>query len=72
MVVVDNNPAELDLIKDVEPAAETYWLKRVPDEMQAPGDELSRLRFFEARRYTGLGSRHQHTVCRTLDDIGFA
>ncbi len=72
VVVVDNNPAELDLIKDVGPAVQTYWLKRVPDEMGVPGDELSRLRFFEARRYAGLASRHQHAVCRTLDDIGFA
>ena len=71
VVVVDNNPAELDLIKDVAPAVETYWLKRVPDETGAPGDELSRLRFFEARSYAGLTSRHQHTVCRSLDDIGF-
>lgn len=33
VITVDNNPAELDLIKDIAAATETYCINRVPDEM---------------------------------------
>lgn len=69
IVLVDNNPAELDLLKDAIPDAQTYWINRVPDEKLVPDDESSRLKFLEARRYVDRSWRHQHIACRTLNGI---
>ena len=69
IVVVDNNPDELDLVKDVTPEAETYWMNRVPENMRVPADELSRLKFLEARKYLEKTPSHQHIPCRRLDDV---
>jgi FMN phosphatase YigB (HAD superfamily) len=69
VVVVDNDPTELDLVKDLEPGIETYWMNRVPDEMRSPTDELSSRKFFEARRYLERIVRHRHIPCRSLDSI---
>jgi phosphoglycolate phosphatase-like HAD superfamily hydrolase len=67
--VVDNDPTELDLIKDFVPEARTYWMDRVPDDLRVPGDESSRLKFLEARRYVERLPRHSHILCRNLDGI---
>ena len=67
--VVDNDPTELDLIKDFVPEARTYWMNRVPDDLRVPGDESSRLKFLEARRYLERLPRHSHILCRNLDGI---
>ena len=69
VVVVDNNPADLDLIRDEAPEIRTYYMNRVPDEMRLPADEPSRLRFLEARKYLERAPRHRHIPCRTLDDV---
>jgi FMN phosphatase YigB (HAD superfamily) len=69
VVVVDNNPGELDLIKDLAPEVRTYCMNRVPDEMRCPADELSRLKFLEARRYLERTPRHPHIPCRSLDGM---
>ena len=44
-------------------------MNRVPDDMQFPRDELSRLKFLEARRYLERLPRYRHFPCRTLDDV---
>ena len=69
IVLIDNDPAELDLLKDAIPDAQTYWINRVPDEKLVPDDESSRLKFLEARRYVDRSWRHQHIACRTLNGI---
>ncbi len=69
VVVVDNNPVDLDSIRDFAPGARTYCMNRVPDHARVPTDELSRLRFLEARKYLEKTPRHQHIPCRNLDGI---
>jgi len=69
IVLIDNDPAELDLLKDAIPEAQTYCINRVPDEMLVPNDKPSRLKFLEARRYVDRSWRHQHIACRTLNGI---
>jgi FMN phosphatase YigB (HAD superfamily) len=69
VLVVDNNPSELDVIKDVMPIATTYCINRVPDDMVIPFDEISRLKFLEARQYLERAWRHRHVPCTTLDEI---
>lgn len=70
-LVVDNNPNELDLIRDAAPAMRTYYMNRVPDDLRFPSDDLSRRKFLEARRYLGETPRHRHTRCRSLESIAF-
>ena len=67
VVVVDNNPAELDLVKDLAPEVQTYCMNRVPDQLRVPTDDLSSRRFLEARRYLERTPRHQHIPCTSLD-----
>jgi FMN phosphatase YigB (HAD superfamily) len=69
VVVVDNNPTELDLVKDLAPEVQTYCMNRVPDHLRFPTDDLSRRRFLEARRYLERIPRHQHIPCRSLDFV---
>ncbi len=69
VVVVDNDPNELDLIRDAAPQTHTYCMNRVPENMRFPTDELSSLRFLEARRYLEKIPRHQHIPCRSLDAV---
>src|SRR5712692_1317556 len=69
VLVVDNNSADLDLIRDQAPAIQTYYMNRVPDDLRCPADDLSRLRFLEARRYLERVPRHEHVPCRTLGRI---
>ncbi|MBI2640129.1 MAG: hypothetical protein HYW90_04575 [Candidatus Sungbacteria bacterium] len=71
IIVVDNNPAELDLIKDMVSTVETYCINRVPDEMFDSRDGSARLRFLEAKKYLGKTWRYQHVVCRDLNGILF-
>ncbi len=69
VLVVDNNPAELDAIRDLAPQIRTYCIDRVPHGARYPTDELSRLRFLEARQYLEKMPRHQHIPCRSLDGL---
>ena len=68
-VMVDNNPSELDLIKEATPDIATYCINRVPRELVVPADEISRLRFLEARDYATRPWRYAHVPCRTLDEV---
>jgi FMN phosphatase YigB (HAD superfamily) len=71
VVMVDNNPSELDLIKEAAPEVATYCINRVPCELlHVPADEIARLRFLEARDYATRPWRYQHVPCRTLDEVG--
>lgn len=69
IIMVDNNPGELDLIKDAMPEAQTICINRVPDELIIPGDEISRLKFLDARGYLGKNWRHCHRAINKLDGI---
>ncbi len=69
VVVIDNNPADLDSIRDLAPDIRTYCMNRVPDEARSPADSLTLLKFLEARRYLEKPPRHQHIPCRSLDEI---
>jgi hypothetical protein len=68
-LVVDNNPSELDGIRGVVPTATTYCINRVPEAVVVPDDDMSRLKFLEARNYLDRPWRYQHVPCRTLDEI---
>jgi methionine salvage enolase-phosphatase E1 len=68
-LVIDNNPSELDVIRSVVPTATTYCINRVPENVIIPPDDMSRLKFLEARSYLDRPWRHQHVACRTLDEI---
>lgn len=68
-VAVDNDPHELDLIKDLAPQVRTYCIRRVPAGLVFPTDEFSRLRFLEARGYLERVARHPHTPCTSLDGL---
>ena len=68
-IMVDNNPAELDAIKDKAPGVKTYCINRVPGEIRNPQSELARLKFLEARKYLDKLYIHKHIPCRTLDEI---
>lgn len=69
VIVIDNNTFELDLIKDAIPSAETHRMNRVPTDFVSPRDEISRLKFLEARRYLEKKQRHQHLPCNSLTGI---
>jgi FMN phosphatase YigB (HAD superfamily) len=69
-VIVDNNPSELDLIKEAAPDIATYCINRVPRELVVPADEISRLRYLEARDHATRPWRYQHVPCRTLEEVG--
>ena len=71
IIMVDNNSIELDLIKDTLPMTQTYFINRVPEEMLIPTDELTRLKFFDARNYVKKPQRHQHIAIKNLHDIIF-
>ena len=72
-VAVDNNPRELDAMRDRWPALRTYRMERVPPELAGPnlagdGGEAA-YRFREARKYVGLPARHPHRTCRSLAEV---
>lgn len=69
IIMVDNNPLELDIICDAVPSVQTYCINRVPKNMMASDDEPRRRLFLEARRYVGRPSRHEHIACRSLGEI---
>lgn len=69
VIAVDDNPRELDLIKDSYPSATTYCINRVPDEFVEPKDKLSELKFLKARKYLNQPSRYQHKKIKTLYEI---
>jgi FMN phosphatase YigB (HAD superfamily) len=69
VLMVDNNPGELDLIKEAAPEVATYCIDRVPRELVVPADESSRFRFLEARQYARRPWRYGHVPCRTLGEV---
>lgn len=66
VVVVDNDPKELDLVKEHLPSVETWRVNRVPDWYMNPPDDAARLRFLSARRYAVSPSRFNHRECRGI------
>ncbi len=69
VAVVDNDPRELDLIKDCRPQVETFWINRVPHEALESSDPGIRERFREARHYARLSAEVHHRRCQTLDEV---
>ncbi len=67
-IAIDNNPRELDALRDRWPALRTYRMDRVPPEL-AGADGEAAYRFREARRYVGLPARHPHRTCRSLAEV---
>lgn len=67
--VVDNDPRELDRIKDRHPQVETFWISRVPPEAFTSSDPEIRERFREARHYASLPAQFPHHRCQTLDEV---
>ena len=72
-IAVDNNPHELDAMRDRCPTLRTYRMDRVPPDLARPnpaGDAgEAAYRFREARRYVGLPARHPHRACRSLAEV---
>ncbi len=69
MAVVDNDPRELDLIKDRHPEVETFWITRVPADALTSSDPEIQERFREARGYATLAAQFNHYRCQTLDEV---
>ncbi|MFQ5989080.1 MAG: HAD family hydrolase [Candidatus Methylomirabilales bacterium] len=69
LVVVDNDPRELDLIKARHPQIETFWITRVPFEALDSFDAGTRERFREARGYATLAAAYDHHRCHTLSEV---
>lgn len=69
LAVVDNDPRELDLIKDRYPRVETFWITRVPPEVLTNSDPEIRDRFREARRYATFPAEFEHHRCQTLNEV---
>jgi FMN phosphatase YigB (HAD superfamily) len=67
VIVVDNNPTELDAIKALAPWVETYYLSRVPED-PAELAALPPRAFLEAKRYATRPSAG-HQRIRSLQDV---
>lgn len=67
--VVDNDPRELDRIKDRHSQVETFWITRVPHEAFTSSDPEILERFREARHYASLPAQFPHHRCQTLDEV---
>ena len=72
-IAIDNNPRELDAMRDRCPSLQTYRMDRVAPELarrasdEEPGEVAYRFR--EARRYVDLPARHPHRSCRSLAEV---
>ncbi len=69
IIMVDNNPEELDLVLDVVPGATTYLIERVSFERAHNRPEDVDLAITEGKRYLEKPSRHPHTTIQALDTI---
>ncbi|HEY7675903.1 MAG TPA: haloacid dehalogenase-like hydrolase [Candidatus Methylomirabilis sp.] len=67
-IAIDNNPLELDAMRDRCPALRTYRMDRVPPDLADVHGEAA-YRFREARTYVGLPARHPHRACRGLGEV---
>lgn len=67
-IAIDNNPRELDAMRDRCPTLRTYRMDRVPPDLARAEGEAA-YRFREARRYVNVAARHPHTPCRTLAEV---
>ncbi len=67
-IAVDNNPHELDAMRDRWKALRTYRIDRVPPDLVRADGEAA-YRFREARRYVGLPARHAHRSCHSLAEV---
>jgi phosphoglycolate phosphatase-like HAD superfamily hydrolase len=69
LAVVDNDPRELDLIKERYPQIETFWITRVPPDALERFDTDTRERFREARSYALLSPEFPHHQCQSLYEV---
>ena len=69
IIMVDNNPEELDFIRDIVPGASTYWIERVTFEKAHNLPEYVELAITECKRYLEKPSRHPHIRTETLKDV---
>ncbi len=69
LVVIDNDPRELDLIKARHPHIGTFWITRVPPEALNSVDAKVRERFREARGYATLSAEYGHQRCHSLSEV---
>jgi phosphoglycolate phosphatase-like HAD superfamily hydrolase len=69
LVVVDNDPRELDRITADFPPVDTFWISRVPADALSGTDAELRERFREARGYATLPTQFPHRRCCTLDEV---
>lgn len=66
---IDNDPRELDLMKEYDPQLFTHLISRVPPEaVEVEGPE-TRYRFREARQYVDLPVQYLHHLCTTLVEV---
>lgn len=67
IIVIDNHPQELDVIKDCNPNTRTFWMNRVPQKDSLK--KLPRNSFLEAKKYMEMNPRHAHIRCASLREI---
>ena len=67
IIVVDNNPAELDCIRELVPDALTYCMNRVP--VGFVPKNVKDFSFLEARKYCAQPMRYVHKKCSTLEEV---
>lgn len=66
---IDNNPADLDLMKARNGRLHTHLICRVDPSSVEGADPGARDRFREAARYLTIPSRLPHHLCRSLDEV---
>lgn len=69
VVFVDNNPKELDAVRQRVPGTATYRMNRVPDEYLSFAGQEEERRYMEARRYVGIPSSFEHASIRSLEEV---
>jgi len=69
---VDNNPADLDAMKERDARVQTHLICRVEPGDGERADLTLRERFREAARYLDVVPRRRHHRCRSLDQVTLA
>jgi FMN phosphatase YigB (HAD superfamily) len=70
VVVIDNDPRELDAIQFDAPTVQTVWINRVPSPEIL--STLPPMSFHEAKKYVAMTPHGKHFTCTRLGDIVFA
>jgi len=69
LIMVENDPRELDAMRDAIPATQTFYVNRVASELVVPKSEEERMRFLDARKYLDKPRRHRHVECHSLNEV---